>query len=350
MKNKVALITGITGQDGAYLARFLLKKNYIVHGIKRRASTINNYRIDQLYNDFYLNLKKPRFFLHYGDVTDSLNLNTLISSIRPSEIYNLAAQSHVKVSFETPEYTANADGLGVLRLLEIIKNQKNKIKFYQASTSEMFGGSPPPQNELTPFSPKSPYGAAKLFGYWITKIYRESYKIHASNGILFNHESPLRGETFVTKKIAMHVASCLNNSKRSILKLGNLNAVRDWGHAEDYVQSMWKILQMPKADDYVISTGAGYTVKKFVEDCFKFIDIKLEWRGRGLSEKGYDAKTKKILVEIDQKYFRPNEVDNLRGDSAKARKAFGWKPKISYHNLVKEMMQYEITKIRNKQI
>ena len=350
MKNKVALITGITGQDGAYLAQFLLKKNYIVHGIKRRASTINNYRIDQLYNNFYLNLKKPRFFLHYGDVTDSLNLNTLISSIRPSEIYNLAAQSHVKVSFETPEYTANADGLGVLRLLEIIKNQKNKIKFYQASTSEMFGGSPPPQNELTPFSPKSPYGAAKLFGYWITKIYRESYKIHASNGILFNHESPLRGETFVTKKIAMHVASCLNNSKKSILKLGNLNAVRDWGHAEDYVQSMWKILQMPKADDYVISTGAGHTVKKFVEDCFKFIDIKLEWRGRGLSEKGYDAKTKKILVEIDQKYFRPNEVDNLRGDSAKARKAFGWKPKISYHNLVKEMMQYEITKIRNKQI
>jgi len=236
--------------------------------------------------------------------------------------------------------------LGVLRLLEIIKSQKNTIKFYQASTSEMFGGSPPPQNEKTPFYPKSPYGAAKLFGYWITRIYRESYNIHASNGILFNHESPLRGETFVTKKIAMHVAKTLNN-KRSVLKLGNLNSIRDWGHAADYVQSMWKILQMPKGDDYVISTGVGYTVKKFVEECFQIINVKVKWKGKGLNEKGYDSKSKKILVEIDAKYFRPNEVDNLRGDSSKAKKIIGWKPKISFKNLVKGMMKYEIEKIKN---
>jgi GDPmannose 4,6-dehydratase len=347
MKKKVALITGITGQDGAYLANFLLKKNYVVHGIKRRSSVVNNYRIDELYDKFFLKKKSPNFFLHYGDVTDSLNLNSLIIKIQPDEIYNLAAQSHVKVSFESPEYTANADGLGVLRILEIIKNQKKKIKFYQASTSEMFGGSPPPQNEKTMFYPKSPYGVSKLFGYWMTRVYRESYNLHASNGILFNHESPLRGETFVTKKIAMSAAENYLGEE-NILQLGYLYSVRDWGHAADYVESMWKILQKPKADDYVISTNKGYTVKEFVNECYNVVGIKVSWKGKGINEKGYNKKTNKILVEINSKYFRPNEVENLRGDSSKARRVLDWKPRTDFKSLVKEMMTYEIKRIQDK--
>ena len=339
--NKIALITGITGQDGAYLAEFLLKKNYVVHGIKRRASTINNYRIDKLYNDYYDNVKKPRFFLHYGDVTDSLNLANIISKVRPDEIYNLAAQSHVKVSFETPEYTANADGLGVLRLLEIIRNEKKKIKFYQASTSEIFGGSKPPQNEKSYFMPKSPYGAAKLYGHWITRIYRESYGLFACSGILFNHESPLRGETFVTKKITKSVGEYFKGSKK-ILKLGNLDAKRDWGHAKEYVQSMWKILQRKKPDDYVISSDKSYTVRFFVEEAYKNIGVKIKWIGKGFNEKGIDTKTKKTIISISKKYFRPNEVDSLRGDSKKAKKEINWNPKISFKELVKEMINYEI--------
>jgi len=347
MKKKIALLTGITGQDGAYLAEFLIKKNYVVHGIKRRASTTNNYRIDGIYKKYFTLKKKPCFFLHYGDVTDSLNLSNLVSSISPDEIYNLAAQSHVKVSFETPEYTANADGLGVLRLLEIIKREKKKIKFYQASTSEMFGGSPPPQNEKTPFHPKSPYGAAKLFGYWITKIYRESYNIHASNGILFNHESPLRGETFVTKKIVNSVAKNFIGQKNQLI-LGNLDATRDWGHAKDYVNSMWLILQKKLPDDYVICTEKSYSVREFVEAAYKTIGIKIKWQGDGLHEKGINRKNNNILVKVSSKYFRPNEVENLRGDSTKAKKMLKWDNTISFKELVKEMMLYEINVLKKK--
>ena len=339
---KVALITGITGQDGSYLAKFLLKKNYIVHGIKRRASTVNNYRIDKIYEKFYAKTRKPRFFLHYGDVTDGLSLSNLITKIQPNEIYNLAAQSHVQVSFETPEYTANADAIGVLRLLEIIRKQKKKIKFYQASTSEMFGGSKAPQNEKTNFVPKSPYGAAKLYAHWITKIYRESYQLFACSGILFNHESPLRGETFVTKKIVRAVGNYYHG-KENILKLGNLNAERDWGHSEEYVETMWKILQKSKPDDYVISTGKSYSVRSFVEEAYKIIGIKIKWIGEGLNEKGINSKDKKTIIVIDKKYFRPNEVDKLQGDSRKAKKELNWKPKISFKKLVKEMVQYEIS-------
>ena len=341
MKKK-ALITGITGQDGSYLAKFLLDKNYIVHGIKRRSSTVNDYRIDHLYNNYFEKPKKPSFFLHYGDVTDSLNLSNLISNIQPDEIYNLAAQSHVKVSFETPEYTANADGIGVLRLLEVIKNQKKKIKFYQASTSEMFGGSKAPQNEKTIFIPKSPYGAAKLYGHWITKIYRESYGLFACSGILFNHESPLRGETFVTKKIVRAVSN-YHNGIETVLKLGNLNAMRDWGHSREYVETMWKILQKSKPDDYVISTGKSYSVRYFVEEAYKIIGIKIKWVGKGLKEKGVNTKNNKTIIVIDKKYFRPNEVDHLQGDSRKAKKELNWKPKISFKELVKEMVEYEIS-------
>jgi GDPmannose 4,6-dehydratase len=341
MKKKIALITGITGQDGAYLAEFLLKKNYIVHGIKRRASTTNNYRIDQLYNTYFENLTKPLFFLHYGDVTDSLNLANIISRVKPDEIYNLAAQSHVKVSFETPEYTANADGLGVLRILEIIKNQKKKIRFYQASTSEMFGSAKPPQNEKTNFKPVSPYGAAKLYGHWITRIYRESYGLFACSGILFNHESPLRGETFVTKKVTKAVGSYFRGNKK-ILELGNLDAKRDWGHSKEYVKSMWKILQQKKPDDFVISTNKSYSVRFFVEEAYKNIGVKIKWIGKGANEIGVDNKTNKTIISINKKYFRPNEVDYLKGDSSKAKKELKWKPKISFKRLVKEMVRYEI--------
>ena len=341
MKKKIALITGITGQDGAYLAEFLIKKNYIIHGIKRRSSTTNNYRIDELYNTYYEKPKTPFFFLHYGDVTDSLNLANIISKVNPDEIYNLAAQSHVKVSFETPEYTANADALGVLRILEIIKNQKKKIKFYQASTSEMFGSAKPPQNEKTNFQPVSPYGAAKLYGHWITRIYRESYGIFACSGILFNHESPLRGETFVTKKVTKAVGEYFKGNKK-ILELGNLDAKRDWGHSKEYVQSMWKILQKKKADDFVISTNKSYSVRFFVEEAYKNIGVNIKWIGKGKNERGVDKKTNKTIISINKKYFRPNEVDYLKGDSSKAKKELKWKPKISFKQLVKEMVRYEI--------
>jgi|TARA_B110000037_G_scaffold130283_1_gene148007 GDPmannose 4,6-dehydratase len=341
MKKKIALITGITGQDGAYLAKFLIKKNYIVHGIKRRASTINNYRIDDIYEKYYLSSKSPSFFLHYGDVTDSLNLSNLVHSIQPDEVYNLAAQSHVKVSFETPEYTANADGLGVLRLLEIIKKEKKQIKFYQASTSEMFGGSKPPQNENTPFHPKSPYGVAKLFGYWMTRVYRESYNMHASNGILFNHESPLRGETFVTKKIVNSVAKTFLGIDNQLL-LGNLNATRDWGHARDYVKSMWLILQRKIPDDFVICTEKSYSVREFVNAAYKNIGIEVLWKGKGLNEKGINKENKKVLIKISPAYFRPNEVENLRGKNTKAKNILKWKNTTTFSDLVKEMLNHEI--------
>ena len=339
---KIALISGITGQDGAYLAEFLLKKNYIVHGIKRRSSSVNNYRIDDIYEKFYENSKNPSFYLHYGDVTDSLNISELVNKIGPDEIYNLAAQSHVKVSFETPEYTANADGLGVLRFLESIRRyKKKKIKFYQASTSEMFGGSKPPQSETTVFAPKSPYGAAKLYGHWITKIYRESYNIFACSGILFNHESPLRGETFVTKKV-VRAAVKYSLDKKEILQIGNLNAIRDWGHAKDYVKNMWMMLQKKNADDYVIATNTSYSVKKFIELTYKYLGFNIKWTGKGLNEKGIDLKSGKIIVKVNSKYFRPNEVDNLRGNSNKAKNSLKWKPKINFKHLVKEMIKYEL--------
>ncbi len=339
---KIALITGITGQDGFYLAEFLLNKKYIVHGIKRRASTVNNYRIDGLYKKYYEMAKVKSFFLHYGDVTDSLNISQLISEINPDEIYNLAAQSHVKVSFETPEYTANADGLGVLRILESIRRyKKKKIKFYQASTSEMFGESKPPQTESTYFAPKSPYGAAKLYGHWITKIYRESYGIFACSGILFNHESPLRGETFVTKKIVRSAVKYLNN-KKEVLEIGNLNAVRDWGHAKDYVKNMWLMLQKSKPQDYVISTGKSYTVRQFIQKAYNILGIKIVWEGKKNKEVGKDKKNNKTIVRVNRKYFRPNEVEILRGDSKKAKKELKWRPSISFDQLVKEMIEYEL--------
>ncbi len=339
---KIALITGITGQDGSYLSEFLLKKNYIVHGIKRRSSTVNDYRIDWIYSKYYENLKVPRFFLHYGDVTDSLNISELVNKIGPDEIYNLAAQSHVKVSFETPEYTANADGLGVLRILEAIRRyKKKKIKFYQASTSEMFGGSKPPQNENTYFIPKSPYGAAKLYGHWITKIYRESYGIFACSGILFNHESPLRGETFVTKKVVISAVKYFKN-KKEILEIGNLDAIRDWGHAKDYVENMWLMLQKKTPSDYVIATNKSYSVRKFIEETYNYLGIKIKWSGKGNKEVGKDIKSGKIIIRVNPKYYRPNEVENLKGDPRRAKKDLKWKPKVTFKELVKEMIEYEL--------
>tara|TARA_X000000950_G_C13886788_1_gene649197 strand:- start:1602 stop:2639 length:1038 start_codon:yes stop_codon:yes gene_type:complete len=345
LNKKVALITGVTGQDGALLSKFLIKKNYVVHGIKRRSSSFNTQRIDDIYKD--PNFFKNNFFLHYGDLTDGLNIFNLINKIKPSEIYNLGAQSHVKVSFETPEYTANSDGLGVLRLLEAIKscNLIKKTKFYQASTSEMFGSSPPIQNENTRFKPSSPYGSAKVFGYWITKNYRESYNMFASNGILFNHESHLRGETFVTKKITMAAANILKK-KQSKLILGNLNAVRDWGDARDYVEGMWKILQYKKPEDFILATGKGYTVRKFVEIVFKKIGIILIWKGRKEKEKGIDSKTGKIIVEINPKYYRPNEVERLIGSNKKVKKLLNWYPKISLNEMIDNMLEHDIKNIK----
>ena len=341
MKKKVALITGVTGQDGAYLSRFLLKKNYEVHGIKRRSSSFNTGRLESIYIDPHE--KKPSFFLHYGDLTDSSNLIRIIQKIKPDEIYNLGAQSHVQVSFETPEYTANSDALGAIRLLEAIRtlNIVNEVKFYQASTSEMFGKSPPPQNEKTIFQPRSPYAAAKLFAYWITINYREAYDLFASNGILFNHESPMRGETFVTRKITRAVASILKG-KQQKLWLGNLDARRDWGHAKDYVEGMWKILQHDKAEDFVLATGKSFTVRKFCEIAFKQIDITLEWVGKGINELGKDTRNGKVLVEIDKRYFRPTEVDYLEGDASKAKEKLNWIPKISLESMISEMVQSDI--------
>ena len=344
--NKKALITGVTGQDGALLSELLLKKNYEVHGIKRRSSSFNTERIDHLYVDPME--KKTNFFLHYGDMTDSTNLIRLLKEVQPDEIYNLAAQSHVQVSFETPEYTANADALGPLRILEAIRilDLAKKIRFYQASTSELFGKVQSiPQNETTPFYPRSPYGVAKLYSYWITINYREAYGIHASNGILFNHESPIRGETFVSRKICRAVVS-IKQGEQNCLYLGNLDAKRDWGHAQDYVEGMWMIMQYEKPDDFVLATGKSFSVRYFVELAFEEVGIKIEWKGQGLNEVGIDAKSGKEIVKINKKYFRPTEVDILEGDYSKAKEILGWKPKISFESLVSDMVNSELNQFK----
>ena len=345
-KRKVALITGITGQDGSYLAELLLEKGYEVHGIIRRASTFNTKRIDHLYQDPHQG--DVRLFLHYGDITDSSNLNRLIEKIRPDEIYNLAAQSHVGVSFNSPEYTAEATGVSSLRILDAIRESGIKTKFYQASTSELFGGLPEtaPQSEKTPFYPKSPYGVAKLYSYWITVNYRESYDIFACNGILFNHESPRRGETFVTRKIT-RAAAAIHLGMQDKLYLGNLDAKRDWGHAKDYVEGMWRILQQDKPQDYVLSMNETHTVREFVELAFAELGYDIEWQGNGVDEKGIDKNTGKVLVEVDPKYFRPAEVELLWGDSTKARTELGWEPKYSFMDLVKEMVQSDLEEMKN---
>lgn len=335
---KIALITGVTGQDGSYLSELLLSKNYEVHGIIRRHSTICTERIEQILNN-------KNFFLHYGDMSDSSNLANLVREIKPDEVYNLAAQSHVGTSFEVPEYTAEVTGVGTLKLLEAIRQNKIDAKFYQASTSELFGGLPEtaPQSEKTPFYPKSPYGAAKLYSYWITVNYRESYNIFACNGILFNHESPRRGEDFVTRKITVAIAKIMAG-KQDKISLGNLNAKRDWGFAGDYVEGMWKILQQDKPEDFVLATGETHTVREFVEAAFNVVDIKIEWRGEGVDEKGYCAKTGKLLVDVNPKFFRPAEVDLLLGNPAKAEKILGWQRKVSFENLVKMMVESDIKK------
>ena len=349
MKNKIALITGITGQDGAYLAEFLLKKGYEVHGIKRRSSSFNTSRIDSLYQDPHS--EDIKFHLHYGDMTDATNLIGLMQKINPDEVYNLAAQSHVQVSFETPEYTANADGIGTLRLLEAIKllNMTKKVKFYQASTSELYGNtSILPQNEDTPFSPRSPYAAAKLYAYWITVNYRSAYDIFACNGILFNHESPVRGETFVTRKITRAVAA-IKLGLQDKLYIGNLDAKRDWGHAKDYVEGMWMMLQQDKADDYVLATGESHTVREFIETAFSQINEVIEWKGTGVNEIGYSKVTREELIEVDKRYFRPTEVNYLMGDSSKAKKILGWEAKIKFEELVKEMVKEDLKTVELEQ-
>ncbi|HXW21685.1 MAG TPA: GDP-mannose 4,6-dehydratase [Rhodomicrobium sp.] len=339
---KRALITGVTGQDGAYLTEFLLKKGYRVWGIKRRSSSFNTGRVDALYQDPHIG--DPRFRLVHGDMTDATNLIRVVQEVQPDEIYNLAAQSHVQVSFETPEYTANADALGPLRILEAIRilGLEKKVRFYQASTSELYGkAAEVPQNEKTPFYPRSPYGAAKIYAYWITVNYREAYGMHASNGILFNHESPLRGETFVTRKITRGVAA-ISLGLQDKLYLGNLNAKRDWGHARDYVKGMWAILQQDKPGDYVLATGEAHTVREFVEEAFAVANYRIAWKGEGLKETGVDAKTGRVLVEIDPKYFRPTEVDILLGDASKARSVLGWKHTVPFLELVKEMVAEDL--------
>jgi GDPmannose 4,6-dehydratase len=342
MKDKCALISGVTGQDGAYLAEFLLRKGYVVHGIKRRSSSFNTERVDHLYSDPHL--PNVRFFLHHGDMTDSTNLIRIIQETRPTEIYNLAAQSHVHVSFETPEYTANADAVGTLRLLEAIRilGLQDTVRFYQASTSELYGVvQEAPQRETTPFYPRSPYAVAKLYAYWITVNYREAYGIHASNGILFNHESPIRGETFVTRKITRAVAA-IHHGLQDRLYLGNLDAKRDWGHARDYVEGMWMIVQGEKPDDYVLATGEAHSVREFVEQAFSEIGRKIIWKGKGIQEKGLDEATGKTLVAIDRRYFRPTEVDLLIGDPSKAHAKLGWKHRLSFPQLVKEMVSADL--------
>ena len=345
-KRKVALITGITGQDGSYLAELLLEKGYEVHGIIRRASTFNTKRIDHLYQDPHE--ENVRLFLHYGDITDSSNINRLIEKIQPDEIYNLAAQSHVGVSFDSPEYTAEATGVSTLRILDAIRESGVKTKFYQASTSELFGGLPEtaPQSEKTPFYPKSPYGVAKLYSYWITVNYRESYDIFACNGILFNHESPRRGETFVTRKIT-RAAAAIHLGMQDKLYLGNLDAKRDWGHAKDYVEGMWRILQQDKPADFVLSMNETHTVREFVELAFAELGYEIEWQGEGVNEKGIDKKSGRVLVEVDPRYFRPAEVELLWGDSTKARTELGWEPKYSFMDLVKEMVQSDLEEMKN---
>jgi GDPmannose 4,6-dehydratase len=344
MKKKIALIFGITGQDGSYLADFLLKKNYIVHGVKRRSSSFNTGRVDHLYQDPHE--KNRKFILHYGDVTDTISVSSIIKNIKPDEIYNLAAQSHVAVSFEVPEYTANADAIGALRILEAIKFHgfEKKTKFYQAGTSEMFGKViEMPQNEKTPFYPRSPYGVAKVYAHWITVNYREAFNIFACNGILFNHESPVRGETFVTKKIVMALCR-IKLKKQKKLFLGNLDAKRDWGHAKDYVDAMWRMLQKKIPNDYVISTGVQYSVRDFIDLSLKELNMKYHWKGKGKDQKCYDDKGN-CFIECDKEYFRPLEVDTLLGDSSKARKELNWKPKYNITNLVKEMVSEELNNL-----
>lgn len=340
------MITGATGQDGALLAEFLLAKGYEVHGIKRRASSFNTARIDHIFEDEEQHAC-GKFFLHYGDMTDATNLIRLVQQIRPDEIYNLAAQSHVQVSFETAEYTANADALGVLRLLEALRilNLEGHTRFYQASTSELFGGAPPPQNEETPFMPKSPYAVAKLYGYWITVNYREAYGMHASNGVLFNHESPVRGETFVSRKITRAVAR-IAAGREEPLTLGNLNARRDWGHARDFVEGMWLMLQQDTPGDYVMATGESHSVREFTEAAFAEIGEKIVWRGAGQDEIGVELKSGKTRVRIASRYFRPTEVDALQGDASKAHKELGWQPKIKFSQLVKEMVAADIAALK----
>jgi len=344
MARKTALITGVTGQDGSYLTDFLLKKGYKIIGVKRRSSSFNTKRIDHIYND--INQSK-NFIPFYGDLTDSSNILRIVQSTKPDEIYNLGAQSHVHTSFEIPEYSANADALGTLRILEairILKLQK-KTKFYQASTSEIFGNTEIPQNENTPFRPRSPYAVSKLYAYWTTVNYREAYKIFAVNGILFNHEGPRRGETFVSRKITRAVTEIYRN-KRKFFTLGNLNAKRDWGSAKDYVESMWLMLKAKQPSDYVIATGKSYTVKKFVEESFNYLNIKIVWKGKGLKEVGVNAKTNQVYVKVDPVYFRPTDVDELRGDASKAKRELNWKPKTSFKELVGEMMKSDLEDIK----
>ncbi|NJL07690.1 MAG: GDP-mannose 4,6-dehydratase [Methylacidiphilales bacterium] len=348
MTSKVALITGITGQDGAYLAELLLSKGYFVHGLRRRSSSFNSARIEHLYQDPHE--ENVRFLTHYGDLTDSTNLIRIVQETQPDEIYNLAAQSHVKVSFETPEYTANADGVGTLRLLEALRILKleGKTRFYQASTSELYGlVQETPQRETTPFYPRSPYAAAKLYAYWITVNYREAYGLHASNGILFNHESPIRGETFVTRKITRAVAA-IELGLQDRLYLGNLDAKRDWGHARDYVEGMWRILQQDRPDDYVLATGETHAVREFVELAFAEAGRTIVWRGSGVDEIGIDAKTGKVLIEIDPRYFRPTEVDLLLGDPTKAHDVLGWRHTTPFPDLVREMVAADLITMRRE--
>jgi GDPmannose 4,6-dehydratase len=342
MAKRVALITGVTGQDGAYLAEFLLNKRYVVHGIKRRSSSFNTGRVDHLYQDPHE--AGQRFVLHYGDMTDATNLIRIVQDTQPDEIYNLAAQSHVHVSFETPEYTANADGLGTLRLLEAVRilGMEKRVRFYQASTSELYGTVQQiPQRETTPFYPRSPYAAAKLYAYWITVNYREAYGFHASNGILFNHESPIRGETFVTRKISRAVAG-VKLGRQDTLFLGNLDAKRDWGHARDYVEGMWRILQQPEPDDYVLATDETHSVREFVEKAFAQIGVCIAWEGVGVEEKGLEAGSGRVLVQVDPRYFRPTEVDLLVGDPSKARSKLGWQHRISFEELIAEMVAADL--------
>lgn len=339
---KVALVTGVTGQDGAYLSELLLSKGYVVHGIKRRSSSFNSGRIDHMYQDPHT--PDARFLIHYGDMTDSTNLIRIIQAVQPDEIYNLAAQSHVQVSFETPEYTANADATGALRILEAIRilDLTKKTRFYQASTSELFGKAQQvPQNETTPFYPRSPYGVAKLYAYWITVNYREAYGMHASNGILFNHESPIRGETFVTRKITRAVAA-IHLGIQKTLFVGNLDAQRDWGHARDYVEGMWRIVQQPEPDDYVLATGETHSVREMVELAFSRVGRTIGWRGHGVNEIGVDTASGETLVKIDSRYFRPTEVDHLQGDASKARRVLGWQHTVSFTELVAEMVDSDL--------
>lgn len=348
MSEKIALITGVTGQDGAYLARLLLAKGYTVHGVKRRSSSFNTARVDSIYVDPHETA--TRFFLHYGDLTDATNLIRLMQETQPTEVYNLAAQSHVQVSFETPEYTANADALGTLRLLEAIRilGLEKTTRFYQASTSELYGKvQEVPQRETTPFYPRSPYAAAKLYAYWITVNYREAYGLHASNGILFNHEGPTRGETFVTRKITRAVAA-IELGLQQTLYLGNLNSLRDWGHAKDYVEGMWLILQQPQPDDYVLATGQMHSVREFVELAFAEVGRTIEWQGSGADERGIDAATGAVRVKIDPRYFRPTEVDQLQGDASKAYRQLGWKPTITFKELVREMVRSDLEAVAHE--